>query len=641
MNNNSNSSNSSSVIQKIKTPKVYFPFMFLIFCLILVLFFVIFKVKKNVESNVFIILFFTILIVGICIQFVPNFEAVKTLLGEINNIFYLIFYVIFLILFFNLMPENTLNDYAYIITPITMLLGAFMFYKSSTYNFNEKFNVNYERIKTLIMFFCMITIFIIYYNVDPGGLIQKYFGYSLLLTILITVFIFLYLIIVLTLPDKSANSGQKTNFFDNFRSVSTYGSIGFVLFILTIIIISSTSGADIFKDKYKLGTASILVLVICILWGILLFSNLFPEIYDSSIALNKINLFKRSLLVLFGIVLVALIVYWFSYNLHHLSSNSSIVSFVLNLLIIILVLGLIYKTIYVKIPVGNSNKNAFFSLITSFIFYIPCIFSGIFDSAGKIIAGEYYGSDAGSLMMLILAIILLVGYYEMPSLFNTINIQGGKQLLNKPVYTDSLYSLGTYQELNGSDTFDYQYAISFWVFLDSAAPNTSASYSKYTSLLNFGNKPNVLYNGEKHTLMVTMQQKDLKKINKNHLIDFDENGNRILYKNENMLLQKWNNIIINYSGGVLDIFLNGELVKSDKNVVPYYNYDNLTIGEDGGIKGGICNVVYFNKPLTSSNIYYLYNMVKTKTPPVLNESNKTIVRQNMETVTKASKTVIQ
>jgi hypothetical protein len=639
MNNNSN--NSSNVIQQIKTPKVYFPFMFLIFCLILVLFFVIFKVKKNVESNVFIILFFTILILGICIQFVPNFEAVKTLLGEINNIFYLIFYVIFLILFFNLMPENTLNDYAYIITPITMLLGAFMFYKSSTYNFNEKFNVNYERIKTLIMFFCMITIFIIYYNVDPGGLVQKYFGYSLLLTILITVFTFLYLIIVLTLPDKSANSGQKTNFFDNFRSVSTYGSIGFVLFILTIVIISSTSGADIFKDKYKLGTASILVLVICSLWGILLFSNLFPEIYDSSIALNKINLFKRSLLVLFGIVLVALILYWFSYNLHHLSSNSSIVSFVLNLLIIILVLGLIYKTIYVKIPVGNSKKNAFFSLITSFIFYIPCIFSGIFDSAGKIIAGEYYGSDAGSLMMLILAIILLVGYYEMPSLFNTINIQGGKQLLNKPVYTDSLYSLGTYQELNGSDTFDYQYAISFWVFLDSAAPNTSASYSKYTSLLNFGNKPNVLYNGETHTLMVTMQQKDLKKINKNHLIDFDENGNRILYKNENMLLQKWNNIIINYSGGVLDIFLNGELVKSDKNVVPYYNYDNLTIGEDQGIKGGICNVVYFNKPLTSSNIYYLYNMVKTKTPPVLNESNKTIVRQNLETVSESSKTVIQ
>ena len=638
---NSNSSNSSNVIQQIKTPKVYFPFMFLIFCLILVLFFVIFKVKKNVESNVFIILFFTILILGICIQFVPNFEAVKTLLGEINNIFYLIFYVIFLILFFNLMPENTLNDYAYIITPITMLLGAFMFYKSSTYNFNEKFNVNYERIKTLIMFFCMITIFIIYYNVDPGGLVQKYFGYSLLLTILITVFTFLYLIIVLTLPDKSANSGQKTNFFDNFRSVSTYGSIGFVLFILTIVIISSTSGADIFKDKYKLGTASILVLLICSLWGILLFSNLFPEIYDSSIALNKINLFKRSLLVLFGIVLVALILYWFSYNLHHLSSNSSIVSFVLNLLIIILVLGLIYKTIYVKIPVGNSKKNAFFSLITSFIFYIPCIFSGIFDSAGKIIAGEYYGSDAGSLMMLILAIILLVGYYEMPSLFNTINIQGGKQLLNKPVYTDSLYSLGTYQELNGSDTFDYQYAISFWVFLDSAAPNTSASYSKYTSLLNFGNKPNVLYNGETHTLMVTMQQKDLKKINKNHLIDFDENGNRILYKNENMLLQKWNNIIINYSGGVLDIFLNGELVKSDKNVVPYYNYDNLTIGEDQGIKGGICNVVYFNKPLTSSNIYYLYNMVKTKTPPVLNESNKTIVRQNLETVSESSKTVIQ
>jgi hypothetical protein len=137
-----------------------------------------------------------------------------------------------------------------------------------------------------------------------------------------------------------------------------------------------------------------------------------------------------------------------------------------------------------------------------------------------------------------------------------------------------------------------------------------------------------------------MHQKDLPKATSNKLTDFDDDGNRIIYKNENMLLQKWNNIVINYSGGVLDIFLNGELVKSSVGVVPYYTLDNLTIGEENGIHGGICNVVYFNRALNTSNLYYLYNMVKNRTPPLLNDSNKTILTQNINNVSLASKNLV-
>ena len=123
-------------------------------------------------------------------------------------------------------------------------------------------------------------------------------------------------------------------------------------------------------------------------------------------------------------------------------------------------------------------------------------------------------------------------------------------------------------------------------------------------------------------------------------MDFDEEGNRILYVKHDVLLQKWNNIIINYNGGILDVFLNGELVKSDIGVVPYYTLDNLTIGADGGVNGGICNVVYFKRPLTALNVYILYNMIKNKEPPTTNESNITITKSNLQTLSKSDKEVL-
>ena len=38
----------------------------------------------------------------------------------------------------------------------------------------------------------------------------------------------------------------------------------------------------------------------------------------------------------------------------------------------LLILGLIYKTFVVKLPAGNSNKNAFFNLLLNIIFVYFC-----------------------------------------------------------------------------------------------------------------------------------------------------------------------------------------------------------------------------------------------------------------------------
>jgi len=647
LNNTTNKTNDfKNILSDLKKPSDYYPFVAIIIFLIIVLLCLLFKApnpfntklnksQQEITAEVFILLFFSLLVVTLCIILLPNFKDIKQLFEQINNVTYVFLYTIFLILLFTLLPSATLNNYAYIIVPIIFVFAGLMFYKSLKINYVEKFNVNYERIKTMILFFCLITIFILFYNKDPGGYIQKSFGYSLLITIITAAFAFLYLIIVLTLPDKVKGvelGAKSSNFLENFTSISSYGSMAFLLFIVIITVIISTYPGGFFNDLSTSAASMIILLTICILWSIMLGVTQFPEISNNFQVNDKLNLFKRALLALFGIVISGLVIFWIVYNIQHLSGKFGIASFILNILLVIIILGLIYKTINVQLPSGNAKKNAFFTLIMNSLFYIPCLFSSGFDFIGKLVAGQVNSTTVGSIIMIVSMIVLLVIYFTVPNVVNLFSLQGGKLLLNKPVYTDSQYSLGTYEQLNGSDNFDYQYAISFWIFVDAAPPNTSAAYNKFTSLLNFGDKPNVLYNGKTNTLMIIMQQKDLDKISQNKLIDFDENGNRILYKNENMLLQKWNNIIINYSGGVLDIFLNGELVKSDIGVVPYYKLDNLTIGQDDGIKGGICNVVYFSKPLNSANIYYLYNMARNKTPPVLNDTNKTIMIKDMNTI---------
>jgi hypothetical protein len=598
---------------------------------------------------------FIAIIFFICFSLLPSFKEIRELFSQISGVSYIIFYTIFLIALFSFVPSSILNKYAYIIVPITIIFAIILFYISYSKNLVENFNFTYERIKIMILFFCLISIFSIYYTLDPGGYIKKYFGYSLFITILLSVFAFIYLLIILTLPSTVNSDVGKisSNFLENFSATSTIGSILFVIFIIIV-----TVGISIYKpdcdssssencpdgllgDKKISITVIVLTLIICILWSIVLGSAQFPEVFNNKAIKDKLDFFKRSLLALFGIVISGLIIAWIVYNVQHFSgsSSSSIITLILNTLLVVVVLGLIYKTINVQLPVGNSGKNAFFSLIINLIFYIPCLLSDAFDNAGKFLTGQYTSTAMGSVLMLVATIILIVLYFKLPFLLNKFILQGGKQLVNDPERTDTLNSLGTYQELNGSDKYEYQYAISFWVYIDAEPPNTNSSYNKFTSLLNFGEKPNILYCGKTNTLMVTMQQEDLKKVTKNKLTDFDENGNRILYVKQNVLLQKWNNIIVNYSGGVLDIFLNGELVKSDIGVVPYYKIDNLTIGEKNGISGGICNVVYFSQPLNTSNIYILYNMVKDKTPPVLSASSATILKQNVNTTISSAKTV--
>jgi len=603
--------------------------------------------NNQIAQDVFLTLFILFLVFGGMIMVLQDFQSVKSFLSQFKGVLLVIAYTIFLILLFRSLPENILNGYAKIIVPVSILLSVFVFFKGLKRDSIDDINLNYERLKYFILFFCLITLLIMYQQVDPGGLIKKYFGYSLTLTIVLGFFAFLYLITLWTLPNglKQFNipgmNAQPVGFFQKILDKLSYYSFGLFILFLIIVTISilaiSSKGADFDKnfstDKDIAGGQSsiilICVLITCIIWGGFLIFNLF-DTSAQGIPDATISKIQKTFTVIFGIITSGLLIGWIVYMAQNSSTTANgIFKTIINTLLVISILALVYNIIIAKSPVGNAKKNNFIDLIINVILYIPCIFSDIIN----VIVKEYIDAKSPnsqfvtSIVLMVICIILFFLYFKLPSFEEKIALQGGTQLVNNPVNTNKLYTLAGYQELNNTDDFDYQYGISCWVFIDAMPPNTNPSYNNYTSILNYGNKPNILYNGTTNTLMIVMEQKGLKTDNaKAH--ELDDNGNRIIYKKENFLLQKWNNIIINYIGGTLDIFLNNELVKSEIEVVPYMSLDNLTIGTDNGINGGICNVVYFKTPLTAPNIYYLYNLVKDKTPPVTNGSNKTIITQN-------------
>ena len=184
--------------------------------------------------------------------------------------------------------------------------------------------------------------------------------------------------------------------------------------------------------------------------------------------------------------------------------------------------------------------------------------------------------------------------------------QKAKVLLREPVYLKTKKILGNHQELKilGSDIqYNYNYSISAWFFIRAQAPNFGDQYRRHTTILDYGGKPNISYNGLDNSLKITMN---------NGL-----NKKPVAYRVSNFPLQRWNNVVVNYTRGILDIFINSKLVASIKNVVPYMSLDSITVGDDNGIAGGVCNVLYFPSSMSKERIETNYMFLKNNNPPIV------------------------
>jgi hypothetical protein len=176
-----------------------------------------------------------------------------------------------------------------------------------------------------------------------------------------------------------------------------------------------------------------------------------------------------------------------------------------------------------------------------------------------------------------------------------------KQLLQGPIYTDARKTLGTFEQLKTGDDYNYKYTLSSWFFIHNQPPNFRFQTNNFASLLNYGNKPNILYNLKTQVLQIKVKT---------------NTGEKIVYESKDFPLQRWNNIVINYDYGTLDIFINAKLVASIPSIIPDMKFANVIAGEDNGISGGICNVVYYSGNLSKDRIEFYYKLLKAQRFPV-------------------------
>ena len=316
--------------------------------------------------------------------------------------------------------------------------------------------------------------------------------------------------------------------------------------------------------------------------------------------------------IIAAVCAAVLFVFW---SINEYRTADVAVRTLLDALFILVGIAIVYKVVSSYTSIPSWKLPAPLLLIKEVLLYIPCLIL----SFAHWIKYEYKITAKPVWILLGMEVGIIGLRFLLPWLLELILNHEGKLLLKNPVYLDNKTMIGTFDALHKNrlsktdieeeGAFNYNYAISGWFFINPQPPGTSAAYAKDTSILDYGGKPKLTYNGKKDTIKITMSQ------NNGPTID---SGTRdvVVLKDVRLPLQKWNNIVLNMKGGMLDVFLNGKLIVSGPDAMAYMSYDSLTIGATNGVQGAACNVRYFDEPLSLTQISLHYNTYRNLTPPI-------------------------
>jgi len=329
-------------------------------------------------------------------------------------------------------------------------------------------------------------------------------------------------------------------------------------------------------------------------------SFLFNDQYQERAAPNLGKLFKNFSTFVVTILTILAFVIAIIYIIKNIPSAGAFISFLISSMILI---GIIFGALFlIKGYFKNKDNkdNKIFKKINEILEKITNIYVNYIKptvtNEKKLIKEDKFKPFWN---IFIVEFILITSYFAIPHLFKLIMSHDGIKLLERPIYLNNEQQFPEgddtlHTKFSDNNIHNYHYSISAWFNLNPQPPNTSKKNNKYTNILNYGNKPKISFNIATNSLRIEteIKNKELTEI----------------YLSKNIPYQRWNNIVINYDGGYMDVFLNGNLVSSKSNIVPFMSYEKITIGEADGLEGGIKNVTFFNRILTKGEIKYSYDI---------------------------------
>ena len=395
-------------------------------------------------------------------------------------------------------------------------------------------------------------------------------------------------------------TGQMLRYYVTNHKMEFGFLLGLLVYIITIIIVFTTNPYDIITEKN--GGVSIFLSMIggfLIIMAFLFYQKKKQSTENVETA-GVLSYLGKIITTFAFFVLVIAVLYFIFYLASYYTNFSTYFLFGINALIIIGMITMAVK--YFGIHDGNQSDSSpsWGKLLVKLITYIPCLLLDLVDYFK-----HQYQITTKPIILIFIVELLLVGIYLIyPWLVKQILSHNSNQLVKEPVLLNSATNLGSFSDVNYvDDKFQYKYAVSGWIYIDSFPPETNSSYDTYTSLLNIGDKPNFLFNAAKNKLKIMLKAQG--------------KTESILYETEEFRMQRWNNIVVNYDGATMDIFINNILVSSTPGTIPYNSNTMMTCGTQNGIHGGVCNVNYYKEAISRGKITWLYTSVKSLNPPVI------------------------